>query len=106
MPGPWDPGLQIERTGLAWQRTMLSGLACCMLLSRLLADFSIPLATAIGLLALLGTAAVGWLSIRQFHRNSASLHASRPIGGALTPLLVSALFVTIAATAMAYVLLA
>ncbi len=106
MLGPWDPGLQNERTGLAWQRTMLSGLACSMLISRLLAEFSIPLATAVGLLALLGTAALGWLSIRKFRSNSVALHASQPIGGAIALLLVAGLFVLIATTALAYVVVA
>ena len=58
------PGLQNERTGLAWQRTMLSGLTCSVLVARLLASVSTTLAVIIGLLALLGTGGArrGWRS--------------------------------------------
>ena len=55
---PWDPGLQNERTGLAWQRTMLAGLVCSLLVARLLAEVWLPLAVLVGLAALLGTR--GW----------------------------------------------
>ncbi len=103
MPGPWDPGLQNERTGLAWQRTVLSGLACSLLISRLVATVSITLAVTAGLLAMLGAAALWWMSILQFRRNSLALHASRPIGGGLAPLLLAVLLSLTATTALVYV---
>lgn len=35
--GIWDAGLQPERTKMAWQRTVLSVLACSLVVSRLVA---------------------------------------------------------------------
>ena len=67
---PWDPGLQSERTGLAWQRTMLAGLTCSLLVARLLASVSIFLSVILGLMALLCTAGLGWLAIRRFRLNN------------------------------------
>jgi len=104
--GPWDPGLQNERTGLAWQRTMLSGLTCSLLIARLLADFSVLLAVVVGLAALAGTAGLGGIGIRRFQRNSVNLHAGRPVGGGASPLVVSAVLALTGVGALLYVLLA
>ena len=105
-PGPWDPGLQNERTGLAWQRTMLSGLTCSLLTTRLLADISVLLALVVGLAALAGTAGLGGIGIRRFRRNSLDLHAGRPVGGGASPFVVSGVLVLTGLGALVYVLLA
>ena len=101
---PWDPGLQNERTGLAWQRTMLSGLTCGVLVARVLAEVSVILAIFTGLLALLGTAALGWLAIRRFRGNARALHAEQPIGDARPQVLISGLVVLTALGALLFTL--
>jgi uncharacterized membrane protein YidH (DUF202 family) len=100
---PWDSGLQNERTGLAWQRTMLAGLTCGLLVARLLAEVSVVLAVLTGLVALLTTAGLGWIAISRFRSNSHALHARRPIGDGRPQLLIS--FV-VALTAMGALLFA
>ena len=103
---PWDPGLQNERTGLAWQRTMLAGLTCSLLVARLLAEVSLALAALTGLVALLGTAGLGWIAIRRFRRNHDALHARRPVGDARPQLLISIVVTLTAVGALVFALLA
>ena len=90
---PPDRGLQNERTALAWQRTLLSGLACALVATRLTVPVSEPLALATGLSALLCTAALAELSRRRFRRNARALAAHRPLADGRAPLLVTVLVV-------------
>jgi uncharacterized membrane protein YidH (DUF202 family) len=104
MNAPWDPGLQNERTGLAWQRTMLSVLTCSLLLARLLAGVSLTLAVITGLVALACTAGLGWVAVLRFRRHSTDLHAGRPVGGGLPQLLAMLAIIATAGGALAYVI--
>jgi len=103
--GSSDPGLQNERTGLAWQRTLLSGLTCSVLVVRLLASVSVTLAVIIGLLGLLATAALGWLAIGRFRRNHSALVVEQVYGDARSSALLSLLVVLAALGALGYVAL-
>ncbi len=103
---PWDPGLQNERTGLAWQRTMLAGLVCSLLVARLLAEVWVPLAAIIGLAALLGTAGLGWIALRRFRRHGDALHTRQPIGDGRPQALVSVVVILTAVGALVYAVLA
>ena len=103
---PWDSGLQNERTGLAWQRTMLAGLTCSLLVSRLLAEISVVLAVLLGLVALLTTAGLGWMAVSRFRSNSHALHARRPIGDARPQLLISLVVALTALGALLFALVA
>ena len=106
MHKPWDPGLQNERTGLAWQRTLLAGLTCGLLVARLLASLSVILAVAVGIAALLTTAVLGWLAILRFRTASAALHADRPIGDGRENCLIAAVTVLTGLGALVYVVAA
>ena len=101
--GPWDPGLQNERTRLAWQRTLLAGLACSLLVARLLVSISITLSVIIGLLALLCTAGLGYLAIQRFRLNTLALHREEPPGDGKANALISILLVITALAALLYV---
>jgi len=99
---PWDPGLQNERTGLAWQRTMLAGLVCGLLVTRLLAEILPVLAVVTGLTSLLATAALGWVALRRFRRNADALPARHPIGDGRPPALISVVVVLTAFGALVF----
>lgn len=103
---PWDPGLQHERTGLAWQRTALSGLACSLLVARLLVSLSVTLAVVTGVLALGTTVGLGAVAVDRFHRNGRALAAGEPLGDARPQALAAVLVGLTALAALVYVLAA
>ena len=104
-PRPWDAGLQNERTGLAWQRTMLAGLTCALLVSRLLAGVSLTLAILTGVSALGAAAAFGWMALRRFRLNAHALLSGEHLDDARPAALATVLLVLTALAAVGYVLL-
>lgn len=102
---PWDPGLQHERTSLAWQRTLLSALACALLVDRLLARVWLPAALITGILGLAATAALGWLALRRLRWNAAALASGRDLADGRAPALVTGVVLATGLAAGAFVLL-
>lgn len=98
-----DPTLPVERTRLAWQRTVLAGVVCLLVALRLLAEVSVPLVVAIGLATLLGIMFLVATAIRRRVRGRV-MDTDTAIGrnAALLTALVSAACVA----GIAYVLLA
>jgi len=103
---PWDPGLQNERNRLAWQRTMLAGLACSLLVARLLTSISVILSVIVGLLALFCTAALSYVAIRRFRLNNLAIHREEALGDGKANALISMLVVITAMAGLLYVAVA
>jgi hypothetical protein len=91
---------------LAWQRTMLAGLTCSLLVARLLAPISIIVSVGIGLLALLCTAGLGYMAIRRFRLNNLAIHREEALGDGKANALLSMLVVLTGVGALLYVSLA
>lgn len=64
----YDPGVQPERTRLAWQRTSLALLGCALVAARLLATHAPVPAILVGVLAIGLSLAMGLLSRRRHLR--------------------------------------
>jgi uncharacterized membrane protein YidH (DUF202 family) len=101
---PWDPGLQNERTELAWQRTLLSGLAWGLLVARLLADVSLALAILTGVLATGTSATFAWTAMRRFRRDARALDVGGTLGDGRPCALAALLLLVTGAGAAVFVL--
>ena len=94
----FDPGLQPERTALAWRRTALTLAVGAIVSFRLLPPVLGLWSIAVGVAGLLLSAATWILAGRRARRvQSALLHSSGPLPGGGLPLLLT-LIVTSSAT--------
>jgi putative membrane protein len=101
----WDPGLQNERTRLAWQRTTLAGLVCGLVVARLLSPASLVLAVTLGLAAVINSALLARLAAQRYASNQASLHTGQALSDARAHLGVTTLVIATGAGALLYVLI-
>jgi uncharacterized membrane protein YidH (DUF202 family) len=101
MTSPGDPGLQAERTALAWRRTSLAVLANAVLVLKAGTQYEQRWVVALGavLLAMAGVTAV-WGHRRQQALSRPQEGPVSPSAGLLLSLAAGLLCVALAATAM------
>ena len=74
----WKPGLQVERTALAWRRTTLSMLGASVLAVRLGGLRDNPTATGFAIASLVVWSVLAWRSRGRYREVSDNLIAGRP----------------------------
>ena len=97
-----EPTLPAERTRLAWQRTVLAGVVCLLVVLRLLAEVSLTLVAAVAVVVLLGAVLVVSAAIRSAVRRR-TLTSDTGVGR--NAALLTALVSVACLGAMAYVVL-
>ncbi|MHA6805519.1 DUF202 domain-containing protein [Salinifilum ghardaiensis] len=102
---PWDPGLQTERTALAWLRTTLAFTVGVLVLLRLLAWHSVLAAAVCAVVLVPLVAGSTWLTWRRNLQEERRLHAARPLPGAGLHAAVTAAVVLTGAAALLYIVL-
>jgi uncharacterized membrane protein YidH (DUF202 family) len=104
---PWDPGLQPERTTLAWSRTGLALATAGLVLARLAVARSGTAAALAGVLAGLCVVVSGLALARAPREHAAddvALRQGRPVAGALLPAAMAAAALSLGAGGALYVL--
>lgn len=102
--GPWDSGLQPERTALAWLRTGLSFTAGGLVLIRFVAHSSTVAAVVATVLLVPLAALLGWLTWQRHGHTQRSLHGASPLPGGEAPAALAALGVLVGGVALFVVL--
>ncbi len=103
--GPWDPGLQNERTALAWNRTVLSAYGASLLIGRLLLDRAPVLAITLAACTTVVAAVLGLRAARRYRTADARLHGEEHLPDARLFAGAVALTMLVAVMALATVLL-
>ncbi|MHA6801034.1 DUF202 domain-containing protein [Bounagaea algeriensis] len=103
--GPWDPGLQTERTALAWLRTTLAFTVGTLVLLRLIAWHNAAAAAVCAVVLVPLAVGSTWLTWRRNLQEERRLHAGRPLPGAALHAAVSAAVVLAGAAALLYIVL-
>jgi uncharacterized membrane protein YidH (DUF202 family) len=102
---PWDPGLQVERTALAWMRTCLSLVVVALVAFRFAAHYSLPLALGLGAVVVPLALMALWLAWRRYRTSEARLTAGKRLPDGLLPLTLTVITAVTGALGLVYVVL-
>ncbi|GAB3906125.1 hypothetical protein GCM10029964_102410 [Kibdelosporangium lantanae] len=102
---PWDRGLQVERTALAWLRTCLALVAVALVAFRFAAHHSLPLALVLFAGVLAFGLFAGVLAWRRYRTSDEHLTEDKPLPGGGLAGLMTAMTVLTGTLGLAYVLL-
>lgn len=100
----WDTGVQIERTSLAWLRTILAFVVAAMVLIRLMAGrLSGLVVVSCGVIVMVAVL-FGVLSWRRYLTSHRRLHLHSPLPDGMLPLAAASAALTVESTALTYIL--
>ncbi len=102
---PWDPGLQPERTALAWRRSVLGILIGSVAVIRILPPVVGVWSLSIGIVGILASTALWVAGAARLRRIDRALRAERSLPGGLLLAMLAATVMAAAAAGIAISLL-